>query len=84
MREAVAMALQRVGDRNMDQLISAMWDWSQGTLLEKRAGAAALCEPRLLVQANHTREVLKILESILSSMDPEWVRKMLISFEVNL
>lgn len=61
-REAVAMALQRLGDASMPKLISAMRGWSRGTPLEQRAAIAALCEPRLLVEARHARAVLKILD----------------------
>ena len=35
-REAVAMALQRWGDADMDGLLAAMADWSRGTFLEQR------------------------------------------------
>ena len=63
-REGVAMALQRLGDVDMDQLLSAMQNWSQGTPLEQRAAAAALCEPRLLGQARHARGVLQLLDRI--------------------
>ncbi len=67
-REAVAMALQRFGDVNMDQLIAAMRGWSKGTPLEQRAVAAALCEPRLLGQAKHAKAVLQILDRITASL----------------
>jgi hypothetical protein len=63
-REAVAMALQRYGDVDMDGLITAMQAWSSGSALEQRAAAAALCEPRLLTQADHARAVLQILDEI--------------------
>ena len=68
MREGVAMALQRLGDVDMDALIQAMRTWSRGTPLEQRAAAAALCEPRLLGQAKHTRAVLRILDKITASL----------------
>lgn len=68
-REAVAMALQRLGDVNMDQLIAAMREWGQGTPLEQRAAAAALCEPRLLGQARHARAVLGILDQITAGIE---------------
>lgn len=68
-REAVAMALQRLGDVNMDQLISAMRDWGQGTPLEQRAAAAALCEPRLLGQTQYARAVLGILDQITAGIE---------------
>ncbi len=69
-REGVAMALQRLGDREMDRLIAEMRAWSQGTLLEQRAAAAALCEPRFLHRAEHARQVLQILDSITASIEP--------------
>ncbi len=64
MREGVAMALQRLGDIDMDRLIQYMHSWSTGNLLEQRAAAAALCEPRLLNNAEHALAVLQILDSI--------------------
>jgi uncharacterized protein YdeI (YjbR/CyaY-like superfamily) len=67
-REAVAMALQRLGKVDMPRLIAAMRDWSTGTPLEQRAAAAALCEPRLLTQAEHARAVLSILDGITASI----------------
>ena len=63
-REGVAMALQRWGDQNMDALIDALQDWSRGTLLEQRAAAAAVCEPRLLRQPEQAAAVLHILDEI--------------------
>lgn len=69
MREGVAMALQRLGDASMAQLLAAMRPWSTGTLLEQRAAAAALCEPRLLVQPKHARAVLRILDKITASLE---------------
>jgi hypothetical protein len=68
-REAVAMALQRLGDVNMGQLTAAMGEWSQGTALEQRAVAAATCEPRLLGHAQDTRNVLVILDQITASIE---------------
>jgi HEAT repeat protein len=46
-REAVAQALQYLGDVDMEALLHDMNAWSQGSPLEQRAAAAALCEPRL-------------------------------------
>lgn len=67
-REAVAMALQRLGDADMGRLIAAMADWSEGTPLEQRAAAAALCEPRLLRRVEDARAVLQILDRITTSV----------------
>jgi hypothetical protein len=69
MREAVAMALQRLGDVNMEQLIKALQSWSLGTPLEQRAAAAAVCEPRLLGEVKYAREALKILDAITASLE---------------
>jgi len=71
MREGVAMALQRVGDANMDLLIREMRGWAKGSLLERRAAAAALCEPRLLRRPEHARAVLAIVDAITRTLRQE-------------
>jgi len=68
-REAVAMALQRFGQVNMEQLIAAMQEWCRGAPLEQRAAAAALCEPRLLHQRQDAHQVLGILDQITESIE---------------
>ncbi len=68
-REGVAMALQRLGEVNMERLVVAMRAWSEGSALEQRAAAAALCEPRLLEQSQHARAVLLILDQITASVE---------------
>ncbi|MCP4540696.1 MAG: hypothetical protein GY832_26455 [Chloroflexi bacterium] len=67
-REAVAMALQHLGRVDMDALLQEMTRWSQGNLLEKRAAAAALCEPNLLCEEKHIQAVLQILNEITASI----------------
>lgn len=67
-REAVAMALQRWGEADMDSLLREMQRWSKGNLLDRRAAAAALCEPRLLDKPSHARSVLRVLDSITASI----------------
>jgi HEAT repeat protein len=67
-REAVAMALQRLGGADMKHLLAEMEEWSQGSMLEKRAAAAALCEPRLLRNAKDAERVLHILDRITGSL----------------
>jgi hypothetical protein len=63
-REAVAMALQRWGDADMDALVREMAGWAHGDPWEQRAAAAALCEPRLLRDPEHASAVLRILDEI--------------------
>jgi hypothetical protein len=74
-REAVAMGLQRWGDADMPALLKAMSDWAKGTLLERRAAAAGLCEPRLLHDPRHAKRVLKLLDGITTSIVREKDRK---------
>ncbi len=50
-REGVVMGLQRLGDADMQTLLTEMEAWAEGTPLEQRAAVAALCEPRLPPQA---------------------------------
>ena len=67
-REGVAMALQRVGDQDMDLLLREMESWSRGALLEQRAAAAGVCEPRLLRVPAHAGRVLDLLDGITASL----------------
>lgn len=67
-REGVAMALQRLGEKDMDLLLSEMEKWSKGSLLEKRAAGAALYEPKLLQKEKQTERVLQILDEITDSL----------------
>ncbi|HJX37730.1 MAG TPA: hypothetical protein VJ714_03950 [Anaerolineae bacterium] len=68
-REAVAMALQRWGGADMASLLREMEEWSKGSVLQKRAAAAALCEPSLLGEEEDVRRVLKILDEITVSVE---------------
>jgi hypothetical protein len=48
-REAVSMALQRLGDADLPRLMSTVRSWAADSdPLVQRAAAAAICEPRLL------------------------------------
>lgn len=67
-REAVAMALQRWGDADMEGLLAEMAGWAKGGRLEQRAAAAALCEPRLLRRPDCASAVLRILDEITSTL----------------
>jgi hypothetical protein len=74
-REAVAIALQRLGDVDMETLLHAMVEWSRGTPWEQRAAAAALCEPRLLADPQHAGATLHILDAVTSSLRQNPSRK---------
>ncbi|MCD1294024.1 hypothetical protein CUJ83_03320 [Methanocella sp. CWC-04] len=75
MREGVAMALQRYGMKDMDGLLEKIKPWSTGSPLEKRAAAAALCEPVLLTDRGQVVKVLDILDSITASIENTGDRK---------
>ena len=74
-REAVAMALQRWGLVDMDALLDEMMGWGRGSLLERRAAAAAVCEPGLLGEAAHVGQVLDLLDGITTSLLGEQDRR---------
>jgi hypothetical protein len=60
-REATAMALQRWGEIDFEALAAAMLEWARGSWLERRAAAAALCEPALLTTPERVGDVLTVL-----------------------
>jgi hypothetical protein len=68
-REAVAMALQRWGDEDFDALAAAMAEWADGSGLERRAAAAALCEPALLTSPARVQATLRVLESATGAVE---------------
>lgn len=74
-REGVAIALQKYGDKDMDSLLLEMEKWSHGNLLERRAVVAAICEPRLLKKFEHTQKVLGLLDQITEDLTQESNRK---------
>jgi hypothetical protein len=63
-REGVALGLQRLGARDMPMLVTTMREWSHGSLLERRAAVAALCEPPLLRDVAAASGVLAVLDEI--------------------
>lgn len=68
-REAVAMALQRWGKVDMEALLQEMEQWSKGTLLERRAAVAALCEPNQLCEERQVERVLQVLGGVTASLE---------------
>jgi len=63
-REGVAIALQLIGESDINLLLREMETWKKGNLLERRAVVAALCEPKLLTQTDTVRQVLRILDEM--------------------
>jgi hypothetical protein len=64
-REAVAMALQRLGDADPTRLLILTKAWAlDPSLLVRRAAIAGLCEPRLLNRPVMMRGVLWVLDRV--------------------
>lgn len=63
-REAVGLALQRVGAVDMRRLLDVAAEWSGGNDYERRACIAAVCEPPLLRRSADVREVARILDRV--------------------
>jgi hypothetical protein len=68
-REGVAMALQRWGRDDFDGLAAAMAEWASGSWLERRAAAAALCEPALLTEPRRVEATLRVLEAATAGVE---------------
>ncbi len=68
-REAVAMALQAWGDRDMPALLTAMRSWVDAGRYQQRAAVAGLCEPRLLKDPTAALETLKIMDDITATLE---------------
>ena len=69
------MALQRIGDANIEFLLKETAAWSTGNLYEKRAAIAALCEPRLLISDKVAASTLDILDQVTTSLATSQNRK---------
>jgi hypothetical protein len=61
-REAAAMALQRLGDDEPARLAAVAEEWAGGTAWEARCAAAAVAEPRLLRTAEAVGAAVAVLE----------------------
>ena len=67
-REAVAMALQRLGDADLPRLFTLAADWAADEdPLVQRAAVAGVCEPRLLTQSAGEQAV-RICERVTTSL----------------
>jgi hypothetical protein len=74
-REAVALGLQKYGQASIEDLLEVMGEWTRGTLLERRAIVATLCEPGLLENYAHASKIIDIIDVITTSVLNESDRK---------
>ncbi len=63
-REAVAWALHLIGKKDFGLLLKNIDPWIAGNNLEKRAVAAGLCEPALLINSQNSAIVIEIIDRI--------------------
>ncbi|MGD2034505.1 MAG: hypothetical protein PVF73_05575 [Bacteroidales bacterium] len=63
-REGVAFALQIIGKKDFNRLITEMKKWKNDNLFVRRAIVAGLCEPALLRTKENAGEVLDLLFEI--------------------
>ena len=74
-REAVALGLQKFGEIAFDELFELMKTWSRGSLFERRAVVATLCEPALLRDRGNAIKVIEILDDLTVSVQSEIDRR---------
>jgi HEAT repeat protein len=67
-REAVAIALQRLGDAALEQLCAIAREWAHGSPLVQRAAVAAVAEPRLLRDGRLMPVALEVLDAATESV----------------
>lgn len=68
-REAVAMALQRLGDSDAPRMLAVVRDWAHdGDPLVQRAAAAGVCEPRLLRTPEAAAAAIEVCERATHSL----------------
>jgi hypothetical protein len=68
-REAVAMALQRLGDADLRHLFDVATDWAgDAHPLVQRAAVAGVCEPRLLTEAWAASAAVDLCERVTRSL----------------
>lgn len=67
-REAVALGLQRWGREHPIELMHLMFEWAEGSSLERRAVVAAICEPEVLKSIEPASRVFDLLDHVTSSI----------------
>jgi hypothetical protein len=68
-REGVAMALQRVGDADVDRLFEIAAGWADDRPYIQRAAVAAVAEPRLLRNSEAAAKAVEIVDRVTASLE---------------
>ena len=77
-REAVAMALQRLGDSDLQRLLDLATDWANdANPLVQRAAVAGVCEPRLLKTTEAAATAIAVCQQATKAASDRTLRKAL-------
>jgi hypothetical protein len=68
-REAVTMALQRVGDADIDRLFRIVGSWAEDRPYVQRAAIAAASEPRLLRTGKASRAAVDLVDQVTANLE---------------
>ncbi len=68
-REAVAMALQRVGTADTNLLLQIVRDWTNDRPYVQRAVIAAVSEPRLLKNAETSQAAIDLVDQVTANLE---------------
>ncbi|OFW59267.1 MAG: hypothetical protein A2133_04910 [Actinobacteria bacterium RBG_16_64_13] len=74
-REAVAMALQRVGDADTDLLFRIVRGWTGDRAYVQRAAIAAVSEPRLLKTREASHAAVDVIDQVTANLEGMPVRR---------
>ena len=67
-REAVAIAFQRVGDQSVEALFRLVRPWAEDRPYVQRAAIAAISEPRLLKTQGAARQAVELVDAVTSTV----------------
>lgn len=67
-REAVSLALQTIGEKNVSRSLKYAKVWVEGSYFEQRAAVTALCKPDILTDRKICLETLDLLDWVTASM----------------
>ncbi len=67
-REAVAIAFQRVGDQSVEALFRLIRPWVEDRPYVQRAAIAAVSEPRLLKTPGTARQAVELVDAVTSTL----------------
>lgn len=67
-REAVVMALHRLGDEDPEHVVRIVEDWARGSPLEQRAAVATLAHPKIVDDPALAERGLEVLDDVTEAL----------------